>query len=137
MIEFTDDKRWIGFWFVHPPTGKHLDRRADWFAAAWLNPNNTLQFAYRWHYYDHPDRPADGERSWYGYISPKPVEDVPAEVKKVVEMMTGMAQLNVMRNRTRLDFIECRLCGVDEALAALDEYSWWHRKEGQAFEDEL
>lgn len=135
MIEFSHDKKWIGFWFVHPPTGKHLERQADFFCASWLNPDGTLQFAYRWHYYDFPDRPADGERSWYGWKSSKPVEA--AEIEKNLEMLTGMAQLNVLRNRTKMDFINCQLCGVDEALEKLEEYPWWHRNDGQAFEDEL
>lgn len=128
-IEFDTTKRFIAFWFVPPsppdvpPPG---DRRADFFCGSWLNPDDTLEFQYRWHYYDNPGDPSEGERSWYGMRSVKPAT---AEmIAHHISTMHMMANMNEMRNGTEMDEILCYQCNGPAALAMLRDRPWWHEK---------
>ena len=75
MIEFSEERRFIGFWFVYPgPATLRDGRRHDWFCGSWLNPDGTLESHYRFHYYDVPDDPSDGRRNWQGIKSKESVD---------------------------------------------------------------
>ncbi len=135
-VEFTKEKRFIGFWFVYPPAkdSGFPHRRADWFAASWLNPDGTLEFAYRFHYYYDPMDPAEGERSWQQMMSREPADT--AEIEKHKAFMKEVAGLNVVRNQASMDFIDAGLCNGEEALLLLADRPWWHEAKGRIYNRE-
>ena len=130
-IDFSDEKRFIGIWFVWPPgeDSGFPHRRADWFAASWLTPEGLLEFTYRFHYYDNPDDPSEGDRNWEGMRSRKPVEE--AEIADHLNFMHQMGGMNVLRNGTSMDFIDCKMCNGSQAVELLSAYPWWHKAKGR------
>ena len=135
MIEFSEERRFIGFWFVYPgPATLRDGRRHDWFCGSWLNPDGTLESHYRFHYYDVPDDPSDGRRNWQGI---KSKESVDAEgVKDHIKVMHKLALMNSIRNDgSKVDFVKCDLCSGPEAVAILLDYPWFHQTGDMYIED--
>jgi hypothetical protein len=135
MIEFSNEKQFIAFWFVYPGEVGIRERRHDFFCGSWINPDGTLEFMYRFHYYDNPDDNSEGERSWQGFRSKEPVDE--DEICKHIETMTGMANLNVARNYgAKIDLVPCDFCNGEEATKILDGYPWWHKASGRMYVEE-
>ncbi len=136
MIEFKEDYRFVGFWFVYPGPKELRDgRRHDWFCGTWLNPDGTLEFHYRFHYYDVPGDPSEGERSWQGMKSQKPVDA--QGILDHINTMHKMALLNSIRNDgSHVDFLKCDLCSGPEAVEKLKQFRWFHKSEKMYIEDE-
>lgn len=133
-VHFTNDKKFIGIWFVYPPDkdSGFPHRRADYFAVGWLNPDGTLEFTYRWHYYDNPSDPSEGERSWKGFRGQEPADG--PEIERFKTIMGGIAEMNVLRNGSKMEFLDCGLCNGPGALKLLEGRDWWHKAKERVFD---
>ncbi len=134
MVEFSDDKQFIGFWFVYPGESVPGCRRHDWFCASWVNPDGTLELHYRFHYYDEPNDPSEGERSWRGMKSKVPVDA--AGIIQHIGHTHELAAMNSLKNfGSEMAFVPCEMCNGTEAVRLLKKYPWFHDATGKMHQE--
>ena len=130
-VDFDANVRFIGFWFVWPCSADTIlaegNRHNDWFCGMWLNEDDTLEFQYRFHYYDDPDEPSEGERSWRGMKSKSAISEI--EIEKHILIQRQMGEMVALRNGTCVEQVLCHLCDGPTAVAMLMQQPWFHKKE--------
>lgn len=137
-IYFTDDRYFIGIWFVGHDANKPIEDRMDWLATAYREIDGDLwHILYRFRYHDDADPWSGDKKSWYetrGPVKTATMSEAQTE-EKVHEAVAEMAALVADHNRAKVFYTDIRGNGTT-ALEKVRGAPWVHTREATEEESE-